>query len=91
MSPHEKLQRRISEIIARPKSIEFGQIEWVMNQLGASSRKTKHGVIFKISGCSTTLMVNEHNNGKKHLPPYCIADFSDLMIELGLYAPDESL
>jgi hypothetical protein len=91
MAPHEKLRKRISEIVARPKSVEYGEIEWVMNQLGASGRKTKHGVIFKLSGCRTTLMLNPHNNGKNHLPPYCVADFCDLMVELGLYVLDENL
>lgn len=60
-----------------------------MNQLCATSRKTKHTVMFRIPGCSKPLMLNRHNNGKSHLPSYCVADFRDRMIELGLYGVEE--
>jgi len=60
-----------------------------MNQLEAPCKKTRHGFLFAIPGCELHLMLNEHNNGKKHLPSYCINDFRDRMVELGLYELDE--
>ncbi len=89
MAPHEKLRNRISELISRPNSVEFEEVEWVLNQLSATVRRTKHTVMFKIPGCDKPLMLNEHNNGKKALPSYCIRDFRDRMIELGHYELEE--
>lgn len=90
MVPNDKLSNRIAELIARPNNVECREIEWVMNQLGASFRKTRHGILFKIPGCRSPLMLNAHNNGNPNLPFYCVADFCDRMVELGLYEPDES-
>jgi hypothetical protein len=90
MAPQEdKLRERISELIARSKDVDYEEIEWVMIRLGAACRPTKHGYLFTLPGCKKPLMLNRHNNGKKHLPSYCIADFRDRMIELGLYELDE--
>jgi hypothetical protein len=91
MAPQEeKLLNRISELIARRKNVDFEEIEWVLKQLGITGRKTKHTVMFKIPGCKGALMLNRHNNGKSHLPPYCVDQFRERMVELGLYAPDEN-
>ena len=87
-SRQDKLQKRVREIISRPKNVEFEEIESVMRDLGASSRATRHGVIFSLKGCSK-LMLNRHNNGKKHLPSYCVKEFCERMVELGLYDRDE--
>jgi len=90
MAPQEhKLREQISELIERSKDVDFEEMERVMNQLGASCRRTKHGYMFKLPGCKKPLMLNRHNNGKKHLPSYCLADFRDRMVELGLYELDE--
>lgn len=89
MAPKEKLQKRIRELISKPKNVDYDEVEWVMNQLGAVSRKSRHGVMFSLPGCKNPLMLNQHNDGKKHLPPYCIADFRDRMVELGLYGLEE--
>ena len=83
MSSTSKVQEKIAEIIDRPYSVRFHEIEWVMNQLGAVERPCKHGRMFRLSG--RRLMVNEHNNGKNTVPKYSVDDFRNLMIELGLY------
>jgi hypothetical protein len=88
--PAEKLLKRISELIARRNNVDFDEIEWVLNQLGINGRKAKHGIMYKMSGCKGPLMLNKHNNGKSHLPPYCVDQFRKRMVELGLYAQDES-
>lgn len=90
MAPKEKLRRRISELIARPKNVDIEEVEWVMKQLGAVSRETRHGVIFHVPGCGKHLMLNRYNNGQKHLPPYCVTEFRERMFEIGLYQFDES-
>ena len=90
MAPQEKLRKRISELISRRKNVDCEEIEWVLKQPNAVGRKTKHTVMYKIPGCKSPLMLNEHNNGRDHLPSYCVDDFRDRMSELGLYAPDEN-
>jgi hypothetical protein len=60
-----------------------------MDRLEATSRVTKHSTMFKIPGTSNALMLNKHNNGKKHLPPYCVKAFRDRMTEIGLYSQEE--
>jgi hypothetical protein len=90
MAPQEKLRKRISELVSRRKNVECEEIEWVLKQINAIGRKARHGVIYKIPGCTSPLMLNEHNNGKDHLPPDCVDGFRDRMAELGLYAPDEN-
>jgi len=89
MAPQEKLRKRISEIISRPKAVNSEEIEWVMDQLGATKRQAKHGILFALPNCKKPLMLNPHNNGKKYLPSYCVADFCDRMVELKLYELDE--
>lgn len=87
---NEKLRKRISELIGRPKNVDYKEIKWVLDQLGAFPREAKHGVMFKIPGCQHPLMLNRHNDGKNHLPSYCVADFCKRMVELGLYEMDKS-
>jgi hypothetical protein len=81
----DKLRVQISELIKRPQNVDYEELVGILNQLGARSRRARHGVIFKIPGCADTLMLNEHNDGKPHLPGYCIRQFRKCMIELGLY------
>jgi hypothetical protein len=90
MAPQEKLRRRISDLVERPNNVDIEEVEWVLKQLNASCRQTKHGVIFCIPGCSRHLMLNRHNNGKSHLPLYCVYEFRNRMCELGLYELEES-
>jgi hypothetical protein len=90
MAPQEKLRIRISEIISRPKAVDCDEITWVMDQIGATGRRSRHGLLYALPGCKKLLMLNPHNNGKKYLPSYCVADFRDRMVELGLYELDES-
>ena len=90
MATQEKLRQRIAEIIQRPANVEFEEIEWVMKRLGCDPpRPTRHGFMFLIPNSELTLQLNKHNNGKSKLPPYCVKDFRDRMIELGLYGSDD--
>jgi hypothetical protein len=50
MASKAKLRERIAELIGRPTNVDYEDIKWVMDQLGASSRTTKHTVMFKIPG-----------------------------------------
>jgi hypothetical protein len=85
----QKLRERISEIISNPLNVDFEDIEKILvTELGNKSpRKTKHGYLFNIKGCSQPLMLNKHNNGKPKLPRYCVMQFRDRMIELSYYEP----
>jgi hypothetical protein len=83
MASTAKIQERIADIVGRPYNVRFEEIKWVMDQLGASERSTKHTRMFKLGG--RRLMVNEHSNGKDTVPKYSVDDFRDLMVELGLY------
>lgn len=89
MASNQKLLARIAELIGRPNNVDYEEIKWVMDQLDATSRTTKHTVMFRIPGNKNALMLNKHNNGKKHLPPYCVKSFCDRMTELGLYSQKE--
>jgi hypothetical protein len=91
MAPQQqdKLRKYISELIARPKNVDYEEVAWVMDQLRATCRRTKHCVMFRVPGCDKPLMLNKHNDGKSHLPSYCIADFRNRMVELGLYGTEE--
>jgi len=82
MASTAKIQEKIAQIVGRPHNVRFEEIEWVMNQLGASQRPSKHGCMFKVSG--HRLMINEHNNGKDTVPKYSVDDFRNLMVELDL-------
>lgn len=90
MPSDEKLRRFIAEVIGRPKNVEYSELERVLTTLGASSRQARHGIIFFIPGCSTTLMLNPHNDGQRHLPSYCVKDFAKRMAELGLLDQEQN-
>lgn len=83
MASTAKIQEKIADIVGRPYNVRFEEIKWVMDQLGASERLTKHARLFSLSG--RRLFINEHNNGKDTVPKYSVDDFRDLMIELDLY------
>lgn len=83
MASTEKVRDRIAEIISRPYGVRHEEIKWVMDQLGATERPSKHGQLFRLR--SHRILINEHNSGKNTVPKYCVDDFRDLMIELGLY------
>jgi hypothetical protein len=84
MPSEEKLRQAIASIIENPRSVRYGQIKWVLDQLGCPRpRRAKHGQLFKVQG--RRLMINEHNDGKNTIPQYCVDDFRDIMIDLGLY------
>lgn len=86
MATIEKVRQRIAEIVSRPNNVEYSEILWVLNQLNCPvPRETRHGVIHSIPGCREKLMINKHNNGKAHIPAYCVDHFRDRMVELGLY------
>ena len=85
MATEEKIRQRIGEIVGRSNNVEYEEILWVLKQLGCpEARTTKHGVLHKIPGCTRRLLINAHNNGKAHIPSYCVDEFRDCMIELGL-------
>jgi len=82
MASTAKIQEKIAEIVGRPHNVRFEEIEWVMNQLGASQRASKHGRLFNLH--RHRLMINEHNDGRDTVPKYSVDDFRDLMAELDL-------
>ena len=82
MASTAKIQEKIADIVSPPYNVRFEEIKWVMDQLGASERSTKHARLFRLGG--RRLMINEHNNGKDTVPKYSVDDFRNLMIELGL-------
>lgn len=82
MASTAKIQEKIAEIVGRPHNVRFDEIEWVMTQLGASQRPSKHGRLFKVG--DRRIMINEHNNGRDTVPKYSVDDFRDLMVELDL-------
>lgn len=83
MASTEKIRDRIAEIISRPYGVRYEEIKWVMDQLGATERPSRHGHLFRLA--EHRILINEHNNGKTAVPKYCVDDFRNLMIELGLY------
>lgn len=83
MASTERVRQRIAEIISRPYNVRFEEIKWVMDQLGAVDRPSRHGHLFRLH--HHRILINEHNNGKNTVPKYCVDDFRDLMAELGLY------
>ena len=83
MASAARVRKKISEIVCRPQNVRFEEIKWVMDQLGASERSTKHGWLFHLGG--HRLMINKHNDGRGTVPQYSVDEFRDLMIELGLY------
>jgi hypothetical protein len=82
MASTAKIQEKIADIVGRPHNVRFEEIKWVMDQLGASERSTKHTRLFKLHG--RRVVINEHNNGKDTVPRYSVDNFRNLMIELGL-------
>lgn len=83
MASAAKLRERVADIIGRPHNVRFSEIKWVMDQLGATEKATRHGRLFRVRG--HRLMINEHNNGRDTVPQYCVDDFRDVMTELELY------
>lgn len=83
MASTARIQETIADIAGRPYNVRFEEIKWIMDQLGAAERSTKHGQLFNLGG--RRLMINKHNNGKATVPKYSVDEFTDLMIELGLY------
>ena len=83
MASTAKVQETIANIISRPNNVRFEEIKWVMDQLGATGRQSRHAQLFRLRG--HRLMVNKHNNGKSTVPQYSVDEFRNLMIELELY------
>lgn len=83
MASTEKIRNRVAEIIGRPYGVRYDEIKWVMDQLGAKERPSKHGHLFRLQ--NHRILINEHSNGKNTVPKYCVDSFRDLMVELGLY------
>ena len=83
MASTSKIQEKIADIVKRPQNVKFEEIKWVMDQLGAKQRTSKHGELFRLD--SHRVMINKHNNGKDTVPKYSVDNFRDLMTELGLY------
>ena len=82
MASTAKIQEKIAAIVGRPYNVRFDEIKWIMDQLGASERRTKHGRMFKLN--DHKVMINEHNNGKDTVPKYSVDEFRDFVIDLGL-------
>ena len=86
MPSREKLREQIAEIAGRPKNTECREVLRILKHLGASEpKRVRHGLLVSVPGCSTTLQLNDHNNGKDHLPSYCVKQFLLLMSELDLH------
>jgi hypothetical protein len=83
-SSEEKIQKLVANVLERPSNVDPDELQKILRLLGATERPARHGVIYRIPGCSETLMLNPHNNGKKHLPKYCVQQFRARMSELGL-------
>jgi len=87
MELEERLRRVIQDIAQRRNNVTLGEIEWVMEKLGATyktrRRDARHGVLFSIE--KHRFMVSEHNPGCKQVKSYCVDAFIDAMEDLGLY------
>ena len=85
MASDEKLKAEIAEISQRPKNVEYSELERILMQVGCGKPKpTKHGFLFKIPGCSKHLMLNRHADGRNKLPSYCVKQFLERMLEIGM-------
>jgi len=85
MASGEKLREQIADIVQRPYNVRFKELDRILKAIGCCEpRKTKHGWIYKIPGF-LPLILNEHSDGRNNLPAYCVADFKERMIQLGLY------
>lgn len=83
MASTEKIQEKIADIVCRPQNVRYEEIKWVMDQLGASGRSTKHGQLFCLN--SRRIMINKHSDGRGTVPQYSVDEFREFMTELGLY------
>ena len=87
MASLEEIRGRIRVIASRPKNVTFEEIQWVVSQLqqfySVKERTAKHGTLFSIAG--QRFMVSGHNPGRKQVKKYCVDDFINAMVELGLY------
>jgi len=85
MASDENLKADIADIAQRPKNVEFEEIDRILRQLGSGNpRKTKHGYLYRIPGCTKKLMINRHADGRNKIPKYCVDDFCERMSELDL-------
>lgn len=93
MASREDQERRIREAIekiaAKPRSVLFSEIEWVIrhlaDDLGYSIKITgqnKH-YTFTIKGLKP-FQVCDHHKGQKEVKPAYVKPFLDRMMELGL-------
>ena len=72
----------------RPHSVNFGEIERVVNQLGLlgydiNKRPTKEGWIFRVD--DSIFSVCDHHRGSSHVRARYVKSFLAAMSELGLY------
>ena len=85
MASHDHLKADIADIARRPNAVEFEEVDRILRQLGASEpRKTKHGYLYRVPGCTRKLMINHHADGRKTIPRYCVRDICQCMSELEL-------
>jgi hypothetical protein len=91
MDIEERVRKAIQEIAQRRSNVTLGEIEWVMEKLGASyktrQRAARHGVLFGIE--NHRFMVNHHNPGSKQVKSYSVDAFIDVMEQLGLYEEEK--
>jgi hypothetical protein len=88
MAEFSRIKQRIREIARRRQNVTLSEIKWVVERLGehgyrTTERDATHGKLFGVG--STRFMVNCHNPGSKQMKPYSVDDFTNAMIELGLY------
>jgi hypothetical protein len=85
MASHEHLKAEIADLAQRPNNVEFEEVDRLLRQLGAAEpRKTKHGYLYNVPGCTKKLMINRHADGRNKIPGYCVRDFCERMAELDL-------
>jgi hypothetical protein len=88
MADIERVKGAIGELAGRPKSVRFGEIERIANQLESlgyrvDKRRLSDGWIFSIDGKKFSVVT--HNRGQSQLKPYYVRSFLEVMMELGLY------
>ena len=83
MPTEDKLRKTIADICARPKNVELQEIAKILEHIGWRRRQTKHCHLFT-SPSGDVITLNEHNNGSRHLPAYCVRDFARIMVLLDL-------
>ncbi len=82
------IKQRIREIAQRRRNVTLAEIEWVVNQLGASGydvscRENGHQKLFRIG--DRLFGVCSHNPGRKQIKPCYVDAFIDAMIDMELY------